>query len=118
MNIELNLWFSARSGKLFGNLNINQKEVVENIDKLLSIQEFTLFTYKKKLMTEAELSAFINDPDRDEDALYAWTKGNSIVSWNTEKDTAFVIYNNQQYKLALGKEKRNYRGMPDMYFRG
>ncbi len=116
--LELNLWFSPKTGNVYGNLNINQKEEIQNIDKLLSIQEFCELAIKKKFMTMEQLSEFINNPNTDQNATYAFTKGNSIICWNSKKDFAIVIRNQQEMKLTLGVKRRDYKGMPDVYFRG
>ena len=117
VKIELNLWFSSKSGNIYGNLNINHKEQIENIDKLLSIQQFCNYTINKKLTTEDFLCDFINDPNRDHNALYAWTNKNNIVSWNTNNKFALIIYQDQTLELKQNKSFKLIKGQPDVCFR-
>lgn len=117
MQLELNLWFSARSGNIYGNLNINRKEQVENIDKLLPIDKFCDDGFKRKLITMDEIESFINDPACDHDALYAWSRGGSMIAWNKKHQSASVIFDNTYYELSLGEQRRAHKGMPDLYFR-
>lgn len=68
-------------------------------------------------MTTEQLSDFINDPDRDHAAFYAWTSGQTLIEWNTKNEYAFVTINSKREKLPVGSHKREYKGMPDIYFR-
>lgn len=117
MNIELNLWFSQRLGSIYGQLNINQKEYIENIQKLVPITEFCELTIKKRFTDEVTLVEFLESPECDHDALFAWTKEGSMISWNTKKDYVFIIYQNESYTLNQNKKMKNYPGAPDVCFR-
>lgn len=116
-SIELNLWFSQKSGNIYGNLNINHKLFVHIITKMLSLESFCDFVIKNNLLTTEELSIFVNLDDRDHDALYAWTQEGSIIWWNTKNSHASVVFNGNEYKVIQNKSLKKVPGSPDLCFR-
>lgn len=118
MQLELNLWFSPKSGNLYGNLNINQKEQLQIIDRLRSIQDFCMQTIKENYADEDTLAEFINSEDRDHNALYSWTTDHSIICWNTKTEIATVIVKGQQYLLTRYNIKNRSSKAPDICFKG
>lgn len=118
MQIELNLWFSAKTGNVFGNLNINMREEVQKISKLMPIQEFYKYSINKKIYTEQVMNDFLNDSTLDQQALYGWSEKNNLIIWNKQNAFADVIYNDEQIRLQMGIQRRQCKGMPDIYFRG
>lgn len=85
---------------------------------MMTLEEFCQYTLQRNLMTIPELTLFVQDPDRDEEAYYAWTPGGSLAEYNPKKSIAFINFKNIFYELPYNdKEKRIYKGMPDLNFR-
>lgn len=118
MSIELNIRISKKDATLYGSINISQKELVDKFDKLLSIQDFCEYTIKHNRCDQETLSEFINDEDRDHNAMYAWTKSNNIVIWNLKNKFAIVLFNGQIHTLPQNNAMKQYKNSPpDFCFR-
>lgn len=117
--LELNMWCSATTLNFYGNLNIDKKSSVENFSKLIPIAEFCELRITNKNLTIDELTTWIQDPERDHDALYAWTSGGSIIGWNVKCKSAYVRYQGKDFTLQQNKRDISTRkGAPDLFFRG
>lgn len=118
MITELNLWFNTTSGGLYGSLRDKRTQTPIRLDNFRPIDKFCAFSHRTKLMDTNTLDLFINDPTRDHDALYAWSKDRTaMVWWNTSSPTAYVFTNGRELTFERITKTYEVKGMPDVIFR-
>ena len=116
--LEINLRLDKVTGNLFGNINNTKTYSFSNFGKLLTLNEFCKYVIKNKIFDLETLEAFVNDEDRDNNALYAVTKDNkSIVWWNTKRKTAYAIHDSSIKEFQLISSKKAVFDAPDLVFK-
>ena len=116
--MELNIRIDLKKGNYFGHFNTKQREV-EKFNRLMPIAEFCEYSLGINKVTEKQLEKWINEEDRDHDAVYGWTYEGSLICVNFKTKVAQIKFNQELYNLsAIVIDKNRAKNPPDFCFRG